>query len=213
MNRVSVFIDGSSLYFGLKRNNQPTRLDYYQLSKIITGPDRQLVKTYYYNSAYDADHFPEQYKGQEPFFKSLERTPHLELRLGKLIATSAGGFKEKGAHVKLASEMIYTAARNFFDTAILITEDPVLASVVSHVKELGIQVEVALFQDAQPKGLMRAADRMLPLTEVLDKWGSQIFLEDEEDNLGNKMEETPAKKTSVSKKIKTTQVGIFHAPQ
>ena len=53
MERVCVFIDGSNFYFALKRNNRATRVDYYQLSLALAGPDRQLVHTYYYNVAYD----------------------------------------------------------------------------------------------------------------------------------------------------------------
>ena len=41
-NRVCIFIDGSNFYFALKRNNYPTRVDYFELSKALAGPDREL---------------------------------------------------------------------------------------------------------------------------------------------------------------------------
>ena len=42
MSRVCVFIDGSNLYFALKRNNKMTRVDYYQFSLALTGDSRKL---------------------------------------------------------------------------------------------------------------------------------------------------------------------------
>jgi uncharacterized LabA/DUF88 family protein len=194
MNRVCVFIDGSSFYFGLKRNNRMTRIDYHELSKAIVGPDRELVRTYYYNSAYDPTLSPEQFKTQQPFLDSLSKTPFLELRYGRLIPTREGGFKEKGADVRLASDAIYYAARQFFDTAIVITEDPDFAPALALLKELGPHLELGLFRDSQPKNLVVAADRIIPLEEVLDKFSSKIFPEIPEDNVGNRLEDSSAKK-------------------
>ena len=54
MSRICVFIDGSNLYFALKRNNKMTRVDYYQFSLALTGEKRKLIRTYYYNAVFDA---------------------------------------------------------------------------------------------------------------------------------------------------------------
>ena len=59
MDRICVFIDGSNFSFALKRNNHPTRVDYHELSKALTGPNRRLIRTYYFNSAYDPTLSPE----------------------------------------------------------------------------------------------------------------------------------------------------------
>jgi uncharacterized LabA/DUF88 family protein len=193
MDRVCVFVDGSNFYFGLKRNNRNTRVDYFEFSKAITGPDRRLVRTYYYNSAYDPVLSPDQHKGQQPFLDSLSKTPYLELRMGRLVPAHEGGYKERGAGVKLASDIVYYAARDFYDTAIVITEDTDFAAALSHVKELGRQVELGLFQDCQPRNLITAADRIVPLEEVLDKFASKIFPEVPEENIGNRIEEKTAK--------------------
>ena len=134
MNRVCVFIDGSSFYFGLKRNNRITRVDYHEFSKGIIGPDRNLIRTYYYNSTYDPVSSPEQRKGQQPFLDSLTRMPYVELRMGRIIPLRDGGFREKGTDVLLASDIIFYAARNFYDTAIVITEDPDFAPVLNQLK-------------------------------------------------------------------------------
>jgi uncharacterized LabA/DUF88 family protein len=194
MNRVCVFIDGSSFYFALKRNNHATRVDYHELSKALVGPDRQLIRTYYYNSSYDPLLSSDQWKGQQPFLESLTRTPYLESRLGKLIPLREGGFKEKGTDIRLASDLVYYAASSLYDTAVVITEEPDFAVPLGHVKELGRHVELGLFPDNQPRELIQTADRIIPLAEVIEKLGSKIFPEAQEGNDGNRVEDTRSNK-------------------
>ena len=187
MNRVCVFIDGSNFYFALKRNNYSTRVDYYELSKALAGPDRKLIRTYYFNSAYDQVTSPEQAKSQQPFLDSLDKTPYLDLQLGRLVPTREGGFREKGTDSRLASNLVYFAARNFYDTAVVITEEPDFSVPLGYVKELGRHVELCLFPDNQPRDLVNAADRIIPMAEVLEKLRSKIFPEAQEENVGNRL--------------------------
>ena len=188
MDRVCVFIDGSNFYFGLKRNNRVTRVDYYQLSQALVGPDRQLVRTYYYNVAYDRNLFPEKAKNQMSFLDSLDRTPYLDLRLGRLIPTSDGGFQERGVDILMAADMLYYAARKVYDTAIVVTEDGDFFPLLENVKGLGAHVEIAAFLDSPSRDLLRAADVFIPLDAVLDKNGAKIFPPDSGDNRGNTVE-------------------------
>ncbi len=185
-SRVCVFIDGSNFYFALKRNNHPTRVEYHELSKALTGPDRQLIRTYYYNSAYDAGTSPEQAKTQQSFLDSLDKTPYLDLRLGRMSPLKEGGFKVKGVEVRLSSDLVYYAARGFYDTAVVITEDMDFACVLAQVKELGRRVEVCFFKDNQPRELLEVADNIIHMQEVLDKFSSMIFPGASEDNVGNR---------------------------
>jgi uncharacterized LabA/DUF88 family protein len=184
MERVCIFIDGSNFYFALKRNNRVTRVDYYQLSLALAGPDRKLVRTYYYNVAYDKNQFPDKAKTQMSFLDSLDRTPYLELRLGRLVPSFDGNVQERGMDVLIASDMVYYAARKAFDTAIVVTEDAVYSSVLEEVKELGRHIEIATFQDSQSRELIRASDLRIPLDTVLDQFSTKIFPSDVEDNRG-----------------------------
>ena len=150
--RVGVFIDGSNFYFGLKRTNRATRVDYFKLCTALAGPDRELVRIYYYNSAYDPDLSPEQAKGQQSFFDSLDKTPFLELRLGRISLSQDGSTRVKGVATRLASDLVYYAARGGFDTAIVLTDDSEYAPVLAQVKELGRQLEIGLFADFPVQG-------------------------------------------------------------
>jgi uncharacterized LabA/DUF88 family protein len=188
MERVCVFIDGSNFYFALKRNNRVTRVDYYQLSLALAGPDRQLVRTYYYNVAYDKNQFPEKAKNQMSFLDSLDRTPFLELRLGRLVSTFEGNVQERGMDVLLASDLVYYAGRKAFDTAIVVTEDNDYFPALERVKELGCHVEIATFNDNQSRELIRVADLRITLDSVLDRYSAKIFPAGTDDNFGNQVE-------------------------
>jgi uncharacterized LabA/DUF88 family protein len=191
VEKVCVFIDGSGFYFSLKRNNRITRVDYHELSQALVGPDRQLVRTYYYNSAYDPVSSPEQRRTQQPFLDSLSKTPCLEPRMGRLVPSQDGGFKEKGTSVLLSADLVYYATRGFYDTAIVITEDSDFSYAINKAKELGRHVEVCLFKDAQPRELLREADTVISLDKVLEMYSAKIFPEAEEDNFGNRVEDQP----------------------
>ena len=175
MSRVCVFIDGSNLYFALKRNNKMTRVDYYQFSLALAGDRRKLVRTYYYNAVFDSNHFSDKAKSQQSFFDSLDRTPYLELRLGRIIQNREGHRMEKGVDVRMAADMVYYAARDFYDTAVVVTEDQDFSTPISLVKELGKHVEIALFPDAQSREMIRVNDKIVNLDEIVNHHASHIF--------------------------------------
>lgn len=175
LEKVCVFIDGSNFYFSLKRNNRPTRVDYYQLSLALAGPDRQLYRTFYYNASYDKNHFPDKAKTQMTFLDSLDRTPFLELRLGRLVPNPTTGATEKGVDVLMASDMVYQAFRGYFDTAVVVTENSDFTDVIEQVKNAGKHVEIANFTDGQTRDLIRAVDTWIPLDQVLTQYAAKIF--------------------------------------
>ena len=193
MSKVSVFIDGSSLYFGLQRNRIKTRVNYYELAKALVGPDRELFRAYYFNSAYDPNLSPDKFQGQQSFLESLEKTPYLETRYGRIFPAREGGFKEKGTDVLMACEMVYHAARGKIDTAVVITENTDLVSALTNVKDLGIHVELALFQDEKIKELIRIADRIIPLKEVFEKFADKINPPKVEEKVEDSVEVKPVK--------------------
>ena len=168
MTRVAVFIDGSNFYFALKRNALPNRVDYYQLGLALAGPDRQLHRVYYYNVAYDPNIYPERAKHQQTFHDSLDRTPFVTTRFGRVIPDRTGqGFHEKGVDVRLASEAVYYAARGHYDVAVILSEDQDFAPVMLTLREMKVQVEVGMFRDIQTRELVRSADKILNLNEIL----------------------------------------------
>jgi uncharacterized LabA/DUF88 family protein len=175
MSRVCVFIDGSNLYFALKRNGKNTRVDYHQLSLALAHSDRTLIRTYYYNAVFDVNAFPEKAKNQQSFLESLDRTPYLDLRLGRIVQNREGHRMEKGVDVRMASDMVYYAARDFYDVAVVLTEDQDFAPALALVKEMGKHIELAVFPDAQNREMVKVSDKLVNLAEVVDANAEKIF--------------------------------------
>jgi len=88
MERVMIFVDGSNFYYGLKGNRCSTRVDSLKLSHLLTGAKRKLIRTYYYNAAYNQDDDPEKYAEQLKFFTMLKRTPYKFISLDSNVMKS-----------------------------------------------------------------------------------------------------------------------------
>ncbi len=62
-----------------------------------------------------------------------------------------GIWEEKMVDVLLASDMVFFAAKNKYNTAILITADNDLVPAIQRVKNLNHKVELLVFTKAKPK--------------------------------------------------------------
>ncbi len=72
MKQICVFIDGSNFYHGIKHNIGKTNIDFNKLSLMLCTPQRELVRTYYYNAPVNREDDEEQYKSQQRFFDELK---------------------------------------------------------------------------------------------------------------------------------------------
>jgi uncharacterized LabA/DUF88 family protein len=161
-----IFIDGSNMYHSLKAYFKRTDIDLGCFSKKLTGP-RRLVRIYYYNAAVGKIEEPERYKDQQKFFSSVAAIPYMELRLGRLVYTSAWPSSppyEKGVDVQLATDMLTHAFKNNYDSAILVAGDNDFVGALQAIKDNGKNVEVALFGQERTSRLLRdVADRVITL--------------------------------------------------
>ncbi|MCW3134323.1 MAG: NYN domain-containing protein [Methanophagales archaeon] len=162
MERVALFIDGSNFYHGLKANLGRTRVDFYKFATLLCGENRKLIRIYYYNAPHKKEIDEEKYKSQQKFFSLLERTPYLELKLGRL-EPRGDTFIEKGVDILLAVDMLKYAYDDTYDTAILVSGDGDFAAAVNAVKDRGKHVEHAYFKDAPSVALRKACDKYIPL--------------------------------------------------
>ena len=118
--RVMIFIDGSNMYHNMMSCFGRARLNYGKFSLKITGTDRELVRTYYYNCPIDQSINALAYRAQQRFFAGLNNTPDFELKLGRLQPGPSGTKTEKGVDVKLAVDMLTKAYKDHYDVAVLI---------------------------------------------------------------------------------------------
>ena len=118
-DRVAIFIDGSNLYHSLKNNFKRFDLNFAEFARKLCG-QRKLVRTYYYNVLQDPSQKMEGHREQSDFLDTLRKTPYLELRLGST-KLSQGVQVEKGIDVMIATDLLYFAANNTYDIAILVS--------------------------------------------------------------------------------------------
>ena len=164
--RVCIFIDGSNFYHGLKHHIGRTNIDFYQLSLLLCGSQRQLVRTYYYNAPVNREDNEDMYKRQQQFFSSLKSTPYLQMRLGRLEHRD-GSVIEKGVDIYLAVDMLRYAYSNVYDVAILISSDGDFSEAVNAAKDLGKHVEYAHFKTGQSKHLLACCDKHILMNDEL----------------------------------------------
>jgi len=169
MKRVMIFIDGSNMYHNLMSSFGKASLDFRAFSLKLTGDNRELVRTYYYNCPVDQYSNPASYREQAKFFAILRKTDDLELRLGRLQRRLDGRTIEKGIDVKLAVDILTKAYKNQYDVAILISGDADFSQVVQEVKDMAKHVELAVFPNQRCFHLRTVADRILELNEEFMK--------------------------------------------
>lgn len=160
-DRVAIFIDGSNLYHALKTNFGRHDLYFSGFISKLCG-SRPLFRTYYYNVQQDPAKWPDAHKEQQEFLEVLNKTPYLEVRLGKT-KVAQGIAIEKGIDIMLATDLLYFAWNNSYDVAILVSGDSDFAYAFQAVKNMGKHVEVAYFENVVSKDLLDIADNRHPL--------------------------------------------------
>jgi len=159
--RVMIFVDGSNMYHSLKAYFRRTDIDMGKFCEKLVNK-RKLVRIYYYNAEVGQREEPERWKDQRAFFDSVEAIPYTELRLGRLVYTSAWPNTppyEKGVDVMLATDMLTHSFKNNYDTAILVAGDSDFVGALQAVKDNGKHVEAALFGEERTS---------VPLRKVAD---------------------------------------------
>lgn len=173
MERVCVFIDGANFYHQCRDNLGRTDVDFGAFAALVVGPARSLVRTYYYTCRLTPDHAEDMRKAQEKFLGALDHINYLEVRLGKLVRRETKckvcnnveeKWMEKGVDMRLGVDMLAAAAKDMYDTAVLVSGDGDLAEAVRAVKEIGRHVEVAAFPKNRAYELVKAADVARDLT-------------------------------------------------
>ena len=155
-DRVAIFIDGSNLYHALRGNLGRFDLNFAEFVSKLSG-DRRLFRTYYYNVLQDPIQRPDGYREQQEFLGVLRKTPYLEVRLGST-KIAQGIPVEKGIDIMLATDLLYFAWNDFYDTAVLVSGDSDFAYALQAIKNMGKHVEVAYFESGVSKDLLDVAD-------------------------------------------------------
>ena len=160
MPKVAVFIDGSNLFYACKIFSKDYEVDLVKLRDLLAG-DRELLRAYFYGS------FNPRKQDQIKFHHFLQengftvRVTPLRQRGDRLI--------EKGADVRLVTDMLALGLRGTFDTAVLVSGDSDFIDAVEEIKRAGIRVEIAMFEGAISSELRRRADKFISLDKIANE--------------------------------------------
>lgn len=146
MQRVTVYIDGFNLYYGLRDKNWRRYfwLDFHRLSEKLLLPNQVLVEVHYFTTKVNpASSNPGKFKRQRTFLEAIESLQNVRIHYGyhlpKIMSCPSCGsswqtYEEKMTDVNIAVELLGDAQDNAFDTAIIVSADSDLAGPVQAVR-------------------------------------------------------------------------------
>lgn len=172
-----VFIDGANLYMAVKSLNVGKMVNIEKLVQKLTG-DRQLIRTYYYNTPSPSDD-PEERKANQRFLDRLGWIDNLQVRLGRIMSRTYvtecpdcnkkvfyNTHIQKGVDTRIVVDMVTLAVSSAYDTAVLVSGDADLAEAVQFIREhTQKKVENACVPDkGWAKTLRESSDKRVMLT-------------------------------------------------
>jgi uncharacterized LabA/DUF88 family protein len=146
LQRCAVFIDGFNLYHGLKASSGRTHLwlDLEGLSRDLLKPGQTLVSVTYFTAMVRDE--PAALMRQDAYLQALESAcPKVEVIRGKFQRRTVQchtchskriSYEEKETDVSLAVRLVEGAARNDFDTALLISGDADFVPAIQSARRL-----------------------------------------------------------------------------
>lgn len=130
MEKVSVYIDGFNLYFGLRSKYPKSKwLDVYKLSENLLKENQKLIDVKYFTAMVSNN--PEKEERQRKYISAI-KTTETKIIYGHYKSKSINCFRckhtwidneEKMTDVNISVEMIIDAIENKIDKAILISGD------------------------------------------------------------------------------------------
>ena len=150
VDRVMVFIDGMNARCRLEECKWVEDYDVLHLARRLAG-GRTLSGIFYYIPTPNREQLGDKEYGKtRRYIDALEKQPLVKVKKGYMVDRN-GVWEEKMVDVLIASDMVFSAARNEYDTAILITADNDLVPAIQRVKNLNHKVELIVFTKAKPK--------------------------------------------------------------
>lgn len=145
--RVSIFIDGSNLYYSLK-DLGVIKIDFQKLNDLLKK-GRLLISVFYYNAPLDISVDAKKYWEQQKFFDALRRIPGFNVVLARMRKHERENgtfvFEVKGDDIYLATDLISGAYEDLYDTALIVSGDEDFVPAIRKVQKLGKKVENIYF--------------------------------------------------------------------
>jgi uncharacterized LabA/DUF88 family protein len=143
--RVAIFIDGSNLYYSLKKYHLKIMIE--DIIKILARFGH-ILDIFYYTARLDPEFDNQRYLKHEKFLVKLSKIDNLKVVLCNLKKT----FYNKEAHylikrddIKLANDILVGAYEDLYDLAIIVSGDEDFVPVINTARRLGKKVINAYF--------------------------------------------------------------------
>ena len=166
------FIDGGYLREGFKKLVDHEKIlfegmvDSLMWKFQILPTKGELARVYYYDAIVEASADLNKHKEQEEYFHKVGLTPSFEVKLGRLIKTGSGEYKQKGVDILISIDMLTKAFQNFYDVAIFIGGDDDFKDLIDTVKNLtNKKVNGVAFQHNVSSRLLESFDQSYILTK------------------------------------------------
>jgi len=160
VSKVAIFIDGSNLFYACKLFSKDYEIDLLKLRDALIG-DRELLRPYFYGS------FNPQ-KAEQIQFHHFLQTNGFTVRVTPL-RRRGDEFIEKGADVRLVTDLLSLGLKGAYDIAVLVSGDSDFIDAIEEIKRVGKRVEVAMFERSISSELRRSADSFVSLDKIAEK--------------------------------------------
>ena len=147
MQRVSVYVDGFNLYYGLRARGWRRYywLDLRSMAENLLRPNQTLAAVRYFTSEiFPEPDDPTKRERQNIYIEALETLPYLSIHYGYFLPKVASchncgaawtTYEEKMTDVNIAVELLRDAQDDVFDTAIIVSGDSDLSGPISALQE------------------------------------------------------------------------------
>ena len=168
MKKVGIFIDGLNVRNRLNECGWEEFFDVRFLAEQLTGP-RELVSALYYHPAPNAEQLgKERYSFERAYLERVAKGESVSVPPGAYMAkrtrecygkqapTLCSGkeivyWTEKQTDVLLASDLVYMAAVNAIDVAVVASADADIVPAIRRCRQLDVSVELLRFRAALPR--------------------------------------------------------------
>ncbi len=144
VERVTLYVDGFNLYFGLRSRKLQRYLwlNLHTLGTSLLNPRQQLLQIKYFTARVSGP--PDKRARQSTFIEALETLPNLSIYYGKFQVNPAtclccgattGVPNEKQTDVNIAVEMLCDGFGDHYDTAILLSADSDLTAPIRAIRQ------------------------------------------------------------------------------
>lgn len=159
--RVFIFVDGSNLYHRLQQvfhlKEDVSRFDYRRFVDSII-PANTIVSRRYYIGVFQEE-FARFFKKQQRFLKFIKSDPQGFLVRGGMVRKKGDTFQEKGVDVLLAIDLVIGAARDEYDTAVMVSSDSDLVPAIEFVRSCGKQIVYVAFKSRRTIAITKLANQ------------------------------------------------------